>query len=111
MSVKRYIVNGTFIDDYSHTQAKVPMVMASDYEALERERDALLERERYYKAASVFNLMEENKALKADAERYRWLKAQLDDRFEEEIFVRIGGWNDYADSACLDSDIDAERRL
>jgi hypothetical protein len=37
MTAKRYRVHGTFIDDYSHTQTTVEMVMASDYDALEAE--------------------------------------------------------------------------
>lgn len=34
MSAKRYMVHGTYIDDYSHTQTRVEMVMSSDYDQL-----------------------------------------------------------------------------
>ena len=35
--IKRYRVHGTLIDDYSHTQTTVEMVIASDYDSLKQD--------------------------------------------------------------------------
>jgi hypothetical protein len=70
-AVKRYIVNGTFIDDYSHTQAKVPMVMASDYDAIKAKLDRYRKCEQHPASAMewIAEMQASQAALKAENER------------------------------------------